>query len=161
MRILMLVVLFGCAFAAQPAVAQEPAATVRACVTGTEIHEEIVRRACVGAASRACINRAPPDSQETANIVACARREGEQWRALSADYVRVLRQRESASQRAALNRLLAQHARWRETRCAYAATLFPAGYAARRVDVAFCERDADAELALILYPRVYVDGVDP
>jgi hypothetical protein len=143
--------LSGCA-SPSPARAQTTNGAIETCLSAAgPDHAE--RRACVGAATNACIE-GDDAMASTAGMVMCAQAERAQWAALAQSYAATLRARESATQRAMLEAMIAAQPQWAQTRCAYAASTYEGGSFARYLGAA-CMRDAEAELALDLFARLH------
>ena len=139
------------ATAAPPPSPQPPAeGAIERCIAATAM-DQAARRACVGQLTRACIESDDGNSS-TQGVVNCATAERTQWASLREHYLARLRARESETQRAMLDTMLAEHERWAQARCAYAASLYEGGSLAR-VLRASCARDAEAELVLDLAVR--------
>lgn len=127
-----------------------PEGAIERCIAATTM-DQAARRACVGQVTSACIESDDGNSS-TLGVVSCATIERTQWAALREQYLARLRARESEAQRAMLDTMLAEHERWAQARCAYAASLYEGGSLAR-VLWASCARDAEAELVLDLAVR--------
>jgi hypothetical protein len=143
--------LTACA-ASPPAQAQAAGASIEQCLS-TAGQDPAARRTCVGAATAACIE-SDDAMASTAGMVMCAQGERAQWAALSRQYAASLRTRESGTQTAMLDAMIAAQPQWAQTRCAYAASYYEGGSLARYLGAA-CMRDAEAELALDLHSRLH------
>jgi hypothetical protein len=140
---------------APPALAQGPGQPIEACLSAAG-QDHAARRACIGVATAACIE-SDDAMASTAGMVMCAQGERSQWAALSQRYATTLRARESATQNAMLDAMIAAQPQWAQTRCAYVASYYEGGSLARYLGAA-CMRDAEAELALDLYARLHDDN---
>jgi hypothetical protein len=143
------VMLAACAMT-PTAVARTPTSPIQNCMTNAETDND-ARRACIGSFSRACIE-SDDANQTTGGMVGCISSERAQWEEVRAIHLLALRERESPSQIALLEAASAEHARWAQARCAYAASIYEGGSLAR-VMAATCMRDTVAEHALELAGR--------
>lgn len=146
--------LSGCqtAHSAQAEASNRP---IEACLSAAG-QDHAAQRACVGALTNACIE-SDDSMASTAGMVMCAQGERSQWAALGQSYAATLRARESETQNALLDAMIAAQPQWAQTRCAYAASYYEGGSLARYLAAA-CMRDAEAELALELYARLQDDN---
>jgi hypothetical protein len=149
-----ILILAACA-SAPPVRAQTSNEPIEACLAAAG-QSHAARRACVGARTDACIE-SDDAMASTAGMVMCAQGERSQWAALSQRYAATLRARESETQKAMLDAMIAAQPQWAQTRCAYAASYYEGGSLARYLGAA-CMRDAEAELALDLYARLHDDN---
>ncbi len=105
--------------------------------------------------SRVCGDAMSEGASSTGAIVLCAAREERAWSAMLLEYAVDLRQRESATQTASLDAMLAASEQWAQARCAYQASIYEGGSLARLV-AALCTRDTLAEWVIDLHThRLY------
>lgn len=149
MRILALlfaVAVCACATPA-PTQSQSSAPDVAGCLSDAQPD---TRRACIGVASRRCMEE--PGGDSTVGMMQCAQAESRQWEAIRHRQVAALRARESETQTALLDAALTEHARWALAICSYEASKYEGGTLAQVV-AAMCMRDQTAELTLSLIAR--------
>jgi len=130
-----------------PSQAQSSAPDVAGCLAAAQPE---TRRACIGVASRRCMEA--PGGDTTAGMVQCAQAETRQWELIRHRQIVALRARESETQIAMLDAALTEHARWALANCSYEASRYEGGTLAHVV-AATCMRDQTAELTLSLLAR--------
>lgn len=125
----------------------EPSNPVAACLASAQPD---ARRACIGVVAGPCMDE--PAGFSTVGMINCFTRERDLWAAEAARLTALLRGRESPTQLAQLDAMLAAYEPWMRARCAYSASMNEGGSMARIVSAA-CVRTTNAELAIDLLER--------
>jgi len=131
--------------------AEEPTGVLQACLSETD-GDFTASRACIGRISDPCIND-DDGGATTIGMIRCFQRERDQWLALRHQFIGALQAQESSTQRAQLDAMLAEYARWLEVRCSYGASAYEGG-SLSRVAAAACTNRLEGELAIDLWLRV-------
>ncbi|MGD9814692.1 MAG: lysozyme inhibitor LprI family protein [Hyphomonadaceae bacterium] len=125
----------------------QPRSGVDACLAAATPE---TRRDCIGAESGPCIEE--PFGSTTGGMVQCVMREKESWEAQVRLLTLRLRARETPTQLAQLDAMLAAYGPWLQARCGYAGSIYEGG-SLSRVVAALCIRDTTAQLAIDLLER--------
>jgi len=147
MRAVVLLVAIAAVAACATTVQAQPRSGVDACLAAATPE---TRRDCIGAESGPCIEE--PAGQTTGGIVQCVMREKDSWEAQVRLLTVRLRARETPTQLAQLDAMLAAYGPWLQARCGYAGSIYEGG-SLSRVVAALCIRDTTAQLAIDLLER--------